>query len=135
MSNNLTINDAERILWELSDLDSETATSEQRQQICIALNYLTNLADYHIFGVCADTLADSMSALQKYTSHFHYQLPEADLPIINDGVYLKYNPRRLRYHCDNYKGNYRGVLLSFHTDFADGYSGTHGHFPLNLLAQ
>jgi hypothetical protein len=133
MSNNLTINDAERILWELSDLDNETATLDHRSQICEALDYLTSQADYLIFGVCADTVAEALLVLKKYTSYFHYELPSGDLPLINDGVYLKYNPRRPRYHCDSYKGNYRGVLLSFHTDFTDGYSGTHGHFPLDLF--
>ncbi|MFZ4729223.1 MAG: DUF1824 family protein, partial [Pseudanabaena sp.] len=34
---------------------------------------------------------------------------------------------------DNYQGAYRGVLISLHTDFTDGYSGTHGHFPLDLF--
>jgi hypothetical protein len=132
MSNNLTIADAERTLWELSDLDTESATLERRSQICEALDYLTKQADYHIFGICADTTQEALKALQNYATHFNYELPEADLVAIADGVYLKYNPRRRRYHSDNYKGEYRGVLISFHTDFTDGYSGTHGHFPLDL---
>ncbi|MBD2189686.1 DUF1824 family protein [Pseudanabaena mucicola] len=133
MSNHLTIADAERILWELSDLDSDTATSDRRSQICEALDYLTKQADYHIFGICAETTQDAMQALQNYTVHFRYELPAVDLPDIADGIYLKYNPRSRRYHCDNYQGTYRGVLISFHTDFTDGYSGTQGHFPLDLF--
>ena len=134
MSNILTIADAERILWELSDLDPETATSERRSQIREALDYLTKQADYHIFGICADTTQVALQSLQSYAAHFCYELPENnDLNAIADGVYLKYNPRSRRYHLDNYKGTYRGVLLSFHTDFTDGYSGTHGHFPLDLF--
>ncbi|MFN5613894.1 MAG: DUF1824 family protein [Pseudanabaena sp.] len=133
MSNNLTIADAERILWELSDLDQESATSERRSQICEALDYLTKQADYHIFGICADTTAEALQALQNYADHFRYELPNADLSAIIDGVYLKYNPRSRRYHLDNYKGAYRGVLISLHTDFTDGYSGTHGHFYLYLF--
>jgi len=133
MSNNLTVVDAERILWELSDLDQKSATTERRSQVCEALDYLTKQADYHIFGICADTTAEALQALQNYAAHFHYDLPEADLPAIADGVYLKYNPRSRRYHVDNYKGEYRGVLISLHTDFTDGYSGTHGHFPLDLF--
>lgn len=133
MSNNLAIADAERILWELSDLDQESATSERRSQICEALDYLTKQADYHIFGICADTTAEALQALQNYADHFRYELPNADLSAIIDGVYLKYNPRSRRYHLDNYKGAYRGVLISLHTDFTDGYSGTHGHFSLDLF--
>jgi hypothetical protein len=133
MSNNLTIVDAERVLWELSDLDIDTATLERRSQICEALDYLTRQADYHIFGICAETTEEAFQALQNYAAHFRYELPETDLLVIADGVYLKYNPRSRRYYSDNYKGTYRGVLLSFHTDFTDGYSGTHGHFPLDLF--
>lgn len=133
MSNNLTIADAERVLWELSDLDAETATTERRSQICEALDFLTKQSDYHIFGICAENTVEALQALKSYTAHFRYDLPAEDLPAIADGVYLKYNPRSRRYHSDNYKGDYRGVLLSFHTDFTDGYSGTHGHFPLDLF--
>ena len=133
MSNNLTIADAERVLWELSDLDAETATPERRSQICEALDFLTKQSDYHIFGICAENTDEALQALKSYASHFRYKLPEEHLPAIADGVYLKYNPRSRRYHSDNYKGDYRGALLSFHTDFTDGYSGTHGHFPLDLF--
>ena len=133
MSNNLTVAYAERILWELSDLDVASATIERRSQIREALDHLTKQADYHIFGICADTIAEALQALQNYAAHFRYELPEADLSAIAEGVYLKYNPRSRRYHLDNYKGTYRGVLISLHTDFTDGYSGTHGHFPLDLF--
>jgi hypothetical protein len=132
MSNNLTIADAERVLWELSDLDIDSATLERRSQISEALDYLTNQSDYHIFGICANTTDEALRVLQNYAAHFRYELLESNLPAIADGVYIKYNPRSRRYHSDNYKGAYRGVLISFHTDFTDGYSGTHGHFPLDL---
>jgi hypothetical protein len=133
MSSNLTFSEADRILWELSDLDLEAATPERRSQICEALDYLTQQADYHIFGICADTTEQALQSLKNYATHFHYELPDSNLPAIADGVYIKYNPRLFRYYSDNYKGVYRGVLISFHTDFADGYSGTHGHFPLDLF--
>jgi hypothetical protein len=133
MDNNLTVADAERILWELSDLDVASATIERRSQIREALDYLTKQADYHIFGICADTTDAALRSLKSYAANFRYELPEADLPSIAEGVYLKYNPRSRRYHLDNYKGTYRGVLISLHTDFTDGYSGTHGHFLLDIL--
>jgi hypothetical protein len=133
MTNNLTIADAERILWELSDLDPAIADASSRLQICEALDYLTKQADYHIFGICADRTETAVKSMRAYATHFRYELPDTQLPSIDDGIYLKYNPRRLRYHADSYGGQYRGVLISFHTDFADGYSGTHGHFPLDLF--
>ena len=135
MTNHLTIADAERILWELSDLDSDSIVLEQRHQICAALDYLTRQADYHIFGICADRTETAVKSLREYANHFQYELPDTPLPNIDNGIYLKYNPRSRRYHTDSYQGQYRGVLISFHTDFTDGYSGTHGHFPLDLYCQ
>jgi hypothetical protein len=133
MTNSLTVADAERILWELSDLEPDSPDLEQRQQICEALDYLTKQSSYHIFGICADRTETALKAMGEYAHHFRYALPEPELPIIDNGIYLKYNPRTRRYHTDNYQGQYRGVLISFHTDFTDGYSGTHGHFPLDLF--
>ncbi|MDX2255625.1 MAG: DUF1824 family protein [Pseudanabaenaceae cyanobacterium bins.39] len=133
MAQELTIAEAERLLWELSDLDPESATPDRRSQIINSIDYLTKQADYHIFGICADHTDDAMAALQNYATHLGYALPPSDLPAIANGIYLKYNPRSRRYHTDSYQGVHRGVLISFHTDFSDGYSGTHGHFPLDLF--
>ncbi len=127
---------AEEILWDLKDLD-QTATTQQRTEIQAALQTLTAAADYHIFGVCAEQQSAGLQALQGYAQYFGYVLTTAmgqELPQIAGAVYLKFNPRSQRLYVDTYNGNYRGVLVSFQSDVADGYGGTHGHFPLDLFA-
>jgi Domain of unknown function (DUF1824) len=131
----MTSQDAEALLRSHEDLGS-AATAVQRETIRQALQVLTNAADYHIFGVCADSQAAGLDALQAYARHFGYELAETfeqQFSIVNGAVYLKFNPRTQRCFTDVYSGTYRGVLVSFQSDSEDGYSGTHGHFPLDLF--
>jgi Domain of unknown function (DUF1824) len=123
----------EKILWDLRDLDS-SATVEQCDQLRQALDFLAKEADYLMFGVCAAEQSIGLASLASYAQHFGYELPAEVLPTLEGTVYLKFNPRSGRYYVDTYRGDYRGVLISFQSDLADGYSGTHGHFPLNLFA-
>lgn len=126
---------AEQVLWDLKDLD-QNATAQQRTEIQAALQTLTAAADYHIFGVCAEQQAAGLQALQGYAQYFGYVLTATmgqDLPQIAGAVYLKFNPRSQRLYVDTYSGAYRGVLVSFQSEVADGYGGTHGHFPLDLF--
>jgi Domain of unknown function (DUF1824) len=132
----LTIPAAEQLLWDLKDLE-HTATPEQCAQLRTALQALTAVADYHIFGVCAEQQLAGLKALQSYAQHFGYELTEKmgqELPTLAGAVYLKFNPRSQRLYVDTYNGTYRGVLVSFQSDLAEGYGGTHGHFPLDLFA-
>ncbi len=132
----ITTTAAEKVLWDLKDLGL-TATPEDRTQISDALQILTQAVDYHIFGVCADQQLVGLQSLQNYAQHFGYALTAAlmqKLPSINGAVYLKFNPRSQRLYIDAYSGTYRGVLISFQSDVTEGYSGTHGHFPLDLFA-
>jgi Domain of unknown function (DUF1824) len=123
---------AEKILWDLRDLDS-SATAEECDQLRSALETLAGAADYLMFGVCAGEQAIGLAALASYARHFGYELPSEELPSLAGTVYIKLNPRSNRYYIDVYNGDYRGVLVSFQSDLADGYSGTHGHFPLGLF--
>jgi hypothetical protein len=124
---------AEKILWDLRDLDSG-ATAEECDQLRSALDTLAGAADYLMFGVCAGDQATALAALSSYAGHFGYDLPLEELPSLLGTVYIKLNPRSNRYYIDVYKGEYRGVLVSFQSDVVNGYSGTHGHFPLDLFA-
>ncbi len=130
----MTTQTAEALLREYEDL-GEAATLEQRATIRQLLETLSEAADYHIFGVCADNQPLGLAALQQYASHFGYDWAETlnqSLSLVDSAVYLKYNPHTKRYFADSYTGTYRGMLVSFQS-VADGYSGTHGHFPLNLF--
>jgi hypothetical protein len=131
----MTSNDAEALLRNHEDLGT-AATSVERETICEALQVLTTAADYHIFGVCADSQTAGLDALQAYARHFGYDLTatfEQQSSSVSGAVYLKFNPRTQRCFTDVYPGTYRGVLVSFQSDSEDGYRGTHGHFPLDLF--
>ncbi|MCG9889754.1 MAG: DUF1824 family protein [Thermosynechococcaceae cyanobacterium MS004] len=111
------------------------ATAEQRETIRQALHELAQAADYQIFGFCAENQATAIAALSQYAQHFSYKLSDtliAEIPSLEGAVYLKFNPRTQRCFADVYTGTYRGALVSFQSDFSEGYSGTHGHFPLDL---
>ena len=132
----MTISEADQALRKLQDLGA-AASVEQRAAIRQSLQVLTKAADYHTIGMCADDQATGLTALHSYAKYFGYVIT-ADLvtvlPSVNGSVYLKFNPRSNRLHIDTYKGDYRGGLVSFQSDLADGYNGTHGHFPLDLFS-
>ncbi|CAN1208748.1 hypothetical protein TUMEXPCC7403_00905 [Tumidithrix helvetica PCC 7403] len=134
MPNHLTTQATEAILIAASDLDPNS--SAEPEIVRKALLSLATASDYQIFGVCADSQAQGRMALEAYAKAFGYEVP----PTIGDashhseyGIYIKFNPRTNRCHEDVYSGKYRGVLVSYQSDFADGLSGTYGHFPLDLF--
>jgi Domain of unknown function (DUF1824) len=130
-----TTQEAEQALRKLQDLGAG-ASGEQREAIRQGLQILTDATDYHLIGMCAASQAEGLAALHSYAKNFNYEIG-ADLvkalPALDGAVYLKFNPRSNRLYIDTYQGNYRGGLVSFQSDLADGYNGTHGHFPLDLF--
>jgi Domain of unknown function (DUF1824) len=131
----MTIPEADQALRKLQDL-GVAASAEQRAAICQCLQVLTKASDYHMIGICAENQTVGLAALQSYAKYFGYDVMAdlvAALPVINGSVYLKFNPRSNRLYIDTYQGDYRGGLVSFQSDLADGYNGTHGHFPLDLF--
>jgi hypothetical protein len=130
----MTTSEAAAALDRLRDLT--TATPEQREIILAALAVLMAATDYQLIGICADDRSSGLVAVHSYAAHFGYEIePQlvAALPEIKGAVYLKFNPRSNRLHLDTYQGDYRGGLVSFQSDLAEGYSGTHGHFPIDLF--
>jgi Domain of unknown function (DUF1824) len=131
----MTIPEADQALRQLQDLGA-AASAEQRESIRQCLQILTEAADYHTIGMCADNQTIGLTALQSYAKYFGYDIT-ADLvtalSTVDGSVYLKFNPRSNHLYIDTYQGDYRGGLVSFQSDLADGYSGTHGHFPLDLF--
>jgi Domain of unknown function (DUF1824) len=140
----MTISAAETVLEALRDTGvpvlrdrPEIPDTAERDRLRQALQVLQEATDYQMFGVCAESRASGLQGLQSYAQHFGSEIPAqmiADLPVIAGSVYLKFNPRSQRLYIDVYEGSYRGVLISFQSDLANGYSGTHGHFPLDLFA-
>jgi hypothetical protein len=131
----MTISEADQALRKLQDLGA-AASVEQRTDICQALEILTKATDYQLIGMCADDQIGGLAALRSYVKHFGYEITTdlvTALPSTNGAVYLKFNPRSNHLYIDTYQGDYRGGLVSFQSDLADGYNGTHGHFPLDLF--
>ncbi|WP_019498178.1 DUF1824 family protein [Pseudanabaena sp. PCC 6802] len=129
----LTISDAHDILVALSDLGNKPVCSEeQKESLRKALLFLKAHTDYQIFGVCADSLVQGTTALEEYAQAFAYNLPPIDSD--RDGsVYIKFNPNRNLFHASSYSGEYKGVLVSYQSDYSDGHNATYGHFPLDLF--
>jgi Domain of unknown function (DUF1824) len=133
----MTIQEADQALRKLQDLGAK-ASDEDRVAIRQGLQILTAGADYHLIGMCADNQVEGLAALHSYVQHFGYEIGKnlvTALPSVTGAVYLKFNPRSNRLYIDNYQGDYRGGLVSFQSDIADGYNGTHGHFPLDLFSK
>lgn len=131
-----TISAAEKVLGDLRDRP-EISEPGERERLVAALQVLQAATDYQMFGVCAASQASGLQGLQGYARHFGTEIPAtllAELPSVAGSVYLKFNPRSQRLYVDSYTGTYRGVLISFQSDIADGYNGTHGHFPVDLFS-
>jgi hypothetical protein len=103
----------------------------QRQKLRQALLLVAAASDRQLFGICADSLAAGMNALQGYLQALEYAVIY-ELEPIEGPVYIKCNPSRGKCYREPYTGYHRGVLVSCQSDFADGVNETYGHLPLDL---
>jgi hypothetical protein len=110
---------------------------EEKTQVREALTVLTQASDYQTLGICADDLAEGVNTLKAYLMGLGYgsSFEIQDFPDTENPVYMKYNTRKHTHYVDAYMGNYRGVLVTFQSDYSDRQSGTYGHFPLDLFAE
>lgn len=97
-----------------------------------ALYTVTPHCDYQIFGVCAPTAAEAVTALNRYTDALGYDRAP-DLDPIAGSVYIKYNPRTGLCYIDSYSEGSPGVLVSCQSDYDDGIRDTYGYLPLDLF--
>jgi len=150
LAEDLTILEAEKILRQMSDLGDSSISSDieigsvvnslvndQWTTLQNALLFLQQHSEFQIFGVCARNSAIACRSLKAYLNAFEYddlsissQHLQSDQPI-----YLKYNSRNQTLYHDIYQGKYEGVLISYHSNFSEDYSGTHGYFPLDLWSR
>ncbi|MEM8602865.1 MAG: DUF1824 family protein [Cyanobacteria bacterium P01_H01_bin.121] len=111
-------------------------TEAERSQTQAALLHLVQAADFLTLGVCADDLTGAIAGLNQFLHGLEIgqtveQPPDLKL---QSGCYIKHNTRREVSLFDDYDGPYRGILIGFQSDLADGFMGTYGHFPLDLFA-
>jgi hypothetical protein len=131
--NTLSLLDAQARLAALSCQDNPAiATLQERTSLRQALLQVTAAADYHIFGVCADSLEQGVTALNSYLRALGYPTEVAFNPV-DGAVYIKSNPGRKLCYAQPYTGEYSGVLVSCQSDDPDGVNDTYGHFPLDLF--
>lgn len=109
------------------------ASSANHEQLREALASLSALADYQIFGICADTTAQAALVLESYLKALDQELPMPEIEsLATTGVYLKFNPRTGKCHADAYVGKERGVIVSFHSPEFGEINDTYGNLPLDL---
>ncbi|PSN18077.1 DUF1824 domain-containing protein [filamentous cyanobacterium CCP5] len=111
------------------ELDSETAIALRQD-----LSVLNQLSDYQTLGICADSLGEGQTALEKFLGGLGVTVA-LDLPEREGPVYIKFNTLKGAWYLDDYSGTTRGVLVTFHIDDAalSEVNGTYGPFPLNLF--
>jgi hypothetical protein len=110
-------------------------STAEHQQLREALVSLSALADYQIFGICADTTAQAALVLASYLKVLDQELPIPEVEVESletTGIYLKFNPRTGRCHADPYTGVERGVIISFHSPEFGEINDTYGGLPLDL---
>ena len=111
-------------------------SSANHEQIREALVFLSALADYQIFGICADTKTQAALVLESYLKALDQELPMPEIESIESlatsGVYLKFNPKTGKCYADAYTGTERGVIVSFHSPEFGEINDTYGNLPLDL---
>ncbi|VXD21779.1 DUF1824 family protein [Planktothrix paucivesiculata] len=133
----LTIPDAQSILKGFLCTDAIPPISDsEKAKIQAALLLLNRESEYQMIGICADSMAEALSALTDYLKAFEYSINVEDhaLEPVSESVYLKFNGRSQNFYISPYLEKYRGVLISFQSTDENGINGVYGHFPLDLFA-
>ncbi len=135
-SNNLTVEEAQKILGNFSCMDTKSVDSEsEKALIRQALLLITSESDYQNLGICADSAAQGFLALETYLHALGYKtnLDRSDITSFVGSVYIKFNTHSESYYLDSYTGKYRGVLVSCQSSQDESINGTYGHLPLDLF--
>lgn len=134
---NLTVEESLKTLKEYSCIKVKTVESqEDKQKLREALILIASLSEYTNIGVCADDPEIGFETLLSYVKAFGYSyehIQAATIPDGIDGVYIKYNSKKMSYYLDSYSGEHRGVLVSCQGEDEAMIIGTYGHFPLDLF--
>ncbi len=106
-----------------------------KETLKAALQIVASKSDFQIFGVCANSLSEGITALAQYAQALGYALPDDyQLDAIDGSIYIKFNPKAGLIYADSYQGDHRGVLVSCQSAYADGLNEMYGHLPLDLFA-
>ncbi|MUL35826.1 DUF1824 family protein [Gloeocapsopsis dulcis] len=129
----LTVEAAQTLLQDFNCTDGKLVTSEsEKTLIRQAVLVVSRFSDYQILGICADTATQGIAALASYAKALGYQ-PNLDLTLINNSVYIKFNPVTGLCYLNPYSGEHRGVLVSCQSPESGGINEMYGHLPLDLF--
>jgi hypothetical protein len=111
-----------------------TLTPEEVQQVRSDLLLFNDLSDYQTLGLCAATLDSGKVALESFLQALGVSV-SLDLPPREGPVFLKFNTLKGSWYLDDYTGNSRGVLVTFHASEPEVAElvGTYGPFPFDLF--
>jgi hypothetical protein len=92
-------------------------------------------SEYQTLGVCAESLSAGQAALESFLKALGVSVT-LDLPERSGPIFLKFNTLKGAWYLDDYSGDSRGVLITFHTSEPeyDELVGTYGPFPLDLFS-
>ncbi|MGB3137003.1 MAG: DUF1824 family protein [Nodosilinea sp.] len=107
----------------------------ESEQVRTDLCSFNEWSDYQTLGVCASTLAEGQQALETFLGALGVHV-SLDLSPRAGAVYLKFNTLKGAWYLDDYSGQSRGVLITFHTSDPEvaEVSGTYGPFPFDLFS-
>ncbi|MBD0345248.1 MAG: DUF1824 family protein [Coleofasciculus sp. Co-bin14] len=132
-STNLTVEEAQKLLKPFNCLEPKSVNSESEKALLRqALLLLAEHSDYQILGICADTMAQGLSALKTYSEALGSK-PNLDLTPVDGSVYLKFNPKTRLCYAESYTGIHRGVLVSYQSAYEGQINDMYGHLPLDLF--
>jgi hypothetical protein len=130
----LTIAQAQALLAEYSCVTPKVpANAAETIALQNAVKLVAQQTDNQLFGVLANTLDEALTALAQYTKALSIPMPNLPAPTDAPPIYLKLNAGTGLCYAKFYEGDYRGVLISFQSDLADGLNATYGHLPLTLF--
>jgi hypothetical protein len=93
-----------------------------------------DLSDYQTLGICASSLREAKAAMETFLAALGVTVA-LDLPDREGAVYLKFNTLKGAWYLDDYRGQSRGVLITFHSSEPEYEElvGTYGPFPFDLF--
>jgi hypothetical protein len=111
-------------------------TPQDLEQVRADLQIFNDLSDYQTLGICAETVDIGKSAMESFLQALGVSV-SLDLPTKAGPVFLKFNTLKGNWYLDDYTGDSRGVLITFHATEPEVAEliGTYGPFPFDLFEE